>query len=82
MTQSFQPKLVSLEQSPLTFDPAGTGFTTLVGIDTFGNIWTTVGVIRNDGYFLNPWIMQPRPTIEAKEEPQPEQPAPAPEAGV
>lgn len=62
-----QPKLTTLIQGDMQTDPHGTGFATLVGIDGFGNMWTTVGIVTNSGFFLNPWIQQPRPTILPKE---------------
>jgi hypothetical protein len=80
--QGFQPKLTSIQQNPLTFDPADVAFTTLVGLDAFGNIWTSLGVVRNNGYFLTPWTLQPRPTIHQEETKTPLPPPPTPQPGA
>lgn len=62
-----QPKLTTIIQGDMQTDPHGTGFATLIGYDGFGDIWTTVGVVTNNGFYLNPWIRQPRPLIMPKE---------------
>lgn len=66
------PQLTSVQQSDVQFDSEGRGFTTLVGIDRTGGLWTAIGVIQGRGYFLNPWISQPRPVIEPKQDTAPE----------
>lgn len=75
--QPFQPKLVSFNQVELNEDSgSGARFAPFVGVDGIGNFWTTVGVMTDKGFMLQPWVLQPRPSVLP---PLPEEtPAPAP----
>lgn len=62
-TQAIQPQLVSIDRSDVQTDGQGNSYELLLGVDRTGGIWTSIGVVTGQGFLLNPWIQQPRPTI-------------------
>jgi hypothetical protein len=74
-TQGLSLPLVSVTQSPLQQTPAGDWFSTLIGLDRAGQVWTAIGFTINNSFMLTPWKQQQAPSFVP-----PIQQAPAPSA--